>query len=112
MVMADMTMEKLNGMDREALMERMASELPWISGELGENPTGIAIRTGLDDDRMSLIVSGKRKMKWSEYMSILFVLWDDEKGRDIVEERGFFPDALKDAMTINRNAHGRENESI
>lgn len=104
--MADQMMEKLDGMDREALMERMASELEWISGELGDTTSGLAARTGLDFGRMSLIVSGKRKMKWSEYMSILFVLWDDDKGKGIVEERGFFPDELKAAMTINRNAHG------
>jgi len=73
--MAD-TIEKLNGIDRDALMERLASELPWVSGEMGDSIRGIAIRTGLDRERLSLIVSGKRKMKWSEYLSILFVLWD------------------------------------
>ena len=38
-------------------------------------------------------------------MSILFFLWDDEKGREGVEERGLFPEALKRAMTVNRNKH-------
>ena len=45
-------------------------------------------------------------------MSILFVLWEDEKGREFVEKRGYFPDALKNAMAINRNDHGQMNENI
>lgn len=109
--MVDM-MEELNGIDRDALMERMASELPWISGEIGDSIGGISIRTGLDKERLSLIVSGKRKMKWSEYLSLLFVLWDDDKGRKIVEENGYFPEALKAAMTVNRNDHGKVNDGI
>jgi len=109
--MAD-TIEKLNGIDRDALMERLASELPWVSGEMGDSIRGIAIRTGLDRERLSLIVSGKRKMKWSEYLSILFVLWDDDKGRKIVEERGYLPEELRAAMTVNRNDHGKVNEYI
>lgn len=108
MAMADTVIEELNSMDREHLMERMASRLPWISGELGYNIGGLATRTGLDMDRMSLIAAGRRKMKWSEYMSILFVLWSDGKGREIVEEEELFPDALKRAMSINRNAHGEK----
>ncbi len=110
--MNDVIIEGLNEIDREALMERLASELPWISGEMGCSVSGIAERTGLDSDRLSMIVSGKRKMKWSEYLSILFVLWDDDRGRGIVEEREYFPDALKKVMTINRNDHGQVNEEI
>ena len=104
--MSDIALQELDMIDRDALMERMARELPHISGEMGTSPTGIAYRTGLDKGRMELLVSGKRKMKWSEYMSILFVLWDDAKGREMVEEKELFPEALKNAMKVNRNAHG------
>ena len=103
--MDDMALKGLFTLDKDELMERMASELPYISGELGMTPAGVAFRTGLDKDRVSLIAEGKRKMKWSEYMSILFVLWDDEKGSELVEKNGFFPEELKRAMAINRNAH-------
>ena len=106
--MADVTWQELNTIDRDALMECMARELPHISGEMGTTPTGIAYRTGLDKERMELLVSGKRKMKWSEYMSILFVLWNDDIGREMVEKKELFPNMLKKAMKVNRNAHGEE----
>ena len=101
--MAETVSEVLEKIDRSALMEQLARDLPIISGEMGVNPTEIAWRTGLDKERVELIVSGKRKMKWSEYLSILFVLRDDDKGRELVDERGLFPDELKTAMTGSRN---------
>lgn len=110
--MSDAVMEELNKLDRDTLMGQLASDLPWISGEMGYKIGIIAERSGLDDDRLKLIVAGNRKMKWSEYLSILFVLWEDEKGREFVEKRGYFPDALKKAMAINRNDHGQMNENI
>lgn len=97
--------DDLNMLDRDALMTKMTSELPYISGSMGLTTTGICIRTGLDEERLSLIVSGKRKMKWSEYMSLLFFFWNDKKGREIIAEKGFFPEELKRAMAINRNEH-------
>lgn len=96
---------ELNAIDREGLMRKLADELPEISGELDLTLSEIAWRTGLNRERISMIVKGKRKMKWVEYLSILFFLWDDEKGRNIVERRGLFPETLKKVMTTNRNAH-------
>ena len=104
--MYETALQELNTIDRDALMGRFARELPYISGEMGTTPRGIAHRTGMDKDRMQLLVSGRRKMKWSEYLSILFVLWDDDKGREMVEEKDLFPEALKKAMKVNKNVHG------
>ena len=105
--MYEMAFQELNTIDRDALMGRLARELPHISGEMGTTPREIAYRTGMDKDRMQLLVSGRRKMKWSEYLSILFVLWDDDKGREMVEDIDLFPEALKNAMKVNRNDHGK-----
>ena len=50
-------------------------------------------------------------MIWSEYMSILFVIWNNDIGRGIVESKGLFPDVLKKVMSLNRNAHPPMTES-
>ena len=66
--MADAVIEELNTIDRGALMSQLASDLPWVSGEMGYKKIAvIGERTGLERERLNLIVSGKRKMKWSEY---------------------------------------------
>ena len=61
----------------------------------------------MDKERMRLVVAGRRKMKWSEYMSILFVLSGNEKGNAMVEEMGLFPDELKNAMAVKNNGDER-----
>ncbi len=100
MFMCEKSFQELKTIDRDALIGMFVKELPHISGEMGTTPRGIAYRVGMDKDRMQLIVSGRRKMKWSEYMSVLFVLWNDDIGRKMIEEKNLFPDILKNAMKV------------
>ena len=101
-------LDGLNTLDRAGLMRRMIDELPEISKKMGTTAGAVASRAGIDEGRFKLLRTGKRSMDWSEYMSLLFVLWSDRRSHDIIEERGFFPDALKSAMSINRNMHGEK----
>lgn len=48
---------------------------------------------------------GETSLKWSEFLSILFVLWNNDIGRGLIESRELFPDELKKALSVNRNAH-------
>lgn len=94
-----------NALDREQLMSRMTEELPKIRESLGLSQDKIAKKAGIEQDKFRQIESGRRKMKWSEYMSILFVLWNNEIARGLVETKGLFPKELRQAMSVNRNAH-------
>ena len=105
---SDGIFEELGALDRSALMKRLMEELFEISELMGTTTASIVHRAGIEWERFSLIRSGKRRMDWSEYMSLLFVLWSDERSHNIVEERGFFPEELKKAMSINRNMHGEK----
>ena len=49
--------------------------------------------------------SGEQALKWSEYMSILFVIWNNDVGKGILDENDLFPAELKKALSVNRNAH-------
>ena len=44
-------------------------------------------------------------------MSILFVIWNNDIGRGILDSKGLFPDELKAALSVNRNAHAPETEA-
>lgn len=107
--MGDGMLDGLKMLDRDALMGRMAAELPEIRGSLGVSVDELAEKTGMDQGWLKQIEAGERSMKWSEFMSILFVLWRDDRGRGLVESKGLFPDALKTAMSVNRSAHAPEN---
>ena len=104
-------LDGLKQLDRDALMEQMAKELPQIRESLKISVEDLAEKTGVDAAKLKSTESGKRKFKWSEYMSILFVIWNNDIGRGILESRGLFPDELKAALSVNRNAHAPVTEA-
>ena len=109
-----MTSDALDGLktlDREALLQSMAAELPEIRKRLSVTQEALAEKTGVDVGKIKGAESGKRKLKWSEFMSILFVIWNNNIGRGILENKGLFPEELKKALSVNRNAHAPVTEA-
>ena len=102
--MADV-MDALMVLDRDEIMSRLAEELPEIRKTLKVELEEFADKTGIQEDRLKDIESGSQTMIWSEYMSVIFVIWNNSMGRGILEKKGLFPDTLKKAMSLNRNAH-------
>ena len=109
--MAADVLDELKLLDREALMERMAAELPAIREKLKVSQEALAEKTGVDAAKIKAAENGKRPFKWSEFMSILFVIWSNDIGKGMLDTKGLFPDALKKALSVNRNAHAPETES-
>lgn len=103
--MEDSAFEELKLLDRENLVKRMAEELPEICEKLNITQEALADKTGVDVTRIRAAEFGKRPFKWSEYMAILFVIWNNDIGKGILDSKDLFPDALKKAMSVNRNAH-------
>lgn len=109
-----MTADALEGfrqLDRDALMGQMAEALPQIRRQLDISQEALAEKTGVDAAKIRAAENGKRNLKWSEYMSILFVIWNNDIGKGILDENGLFPDALKKALSVNRNAHAPMTEA-
>lgn len=110
--MTEDALDGLKTLDREALMERMAEELPEIRESLKLTADALAEKTGVDAAKIKSAENGKRGLKWSEFMSILFVIWNNDIGRGILDSKGLFPDELKKALSVNRNAHAPVTESM
>lgn len=104
-------LDELRTLDREALMERMAGELPDIRMQLSVSQEALAEKTGVDAAKIKAAENGKRGFKWSEFMSILFVIWNNDIGKGILDEKGLFPEELKKALSVNRNAHAPVTEA-
>ena len=109
--MAADALEGLKTLDRYALVEKMGAELPKIRMQLNLSQEALADKTGVELARIKGAENGKRAFKWSEYLSILFVIWNNDIGKGILDEKGLFPDALKKALSVNRNAHAPLTES-
>lgn len=105
-------MDGLRSLDRESLIEKMAKELPDIRRQLNVTQEALAEKTGVDVAKIKAAESGKRALKWSEFMSILFVIWNNDIGKGILDSKGLFPEELKKALSVNRNAHAPVTESM
>ena len=109
--MAENALEELKQLDRDALVERMGAELSEIRTQLKVSQEDLAEKTGVDAARIKAAENGKRALKWSEYMSILFVIWNNDIGRGILDDKGLFPEVLKAALSANKNAHAPMTEA-
>ena len=104
-------LDGLKTLDRDALVEKMGAELPQIRMRLDVTQEALAEKTGVDVSKIKGAENGRRALKWSEYMSILFVIWNNDIGKGILDERGLFPEELKKALSVNRNAHAPVTEA-
>ena len=97
--------DKLRDLDKGGLVKKLAECLPEIREELRLTCDDMERTTGIGAKRVSAFEEGRQVPKWSEYLSIVFVLWANECSRGVLEVRGLFPEELKEAFSINRNAH-------
>lgn len=107
----DEVFKRYKQLDRDALMEKMAHELPKLRKKLGAGIPAIADMTGIEEDKLAAIEERKKSFKWSEFMAVLFVFWNDDIGRRLVEKKGLFPDELKAVLSVKRNVHAPVTES-
>ncbi len=90
-----------NSIDRKGLARRMAAELPDIRRRLSLLREDLEEKTNIGSRRIAAIEEGRQEMKWSEVLSVMFILWSDEDGRRLLDEKGLFPEELKRAMSVD-----------
>ena len=98
-------MTELEALDRAELMTRLTRALPEIRSSYGLSLDDLERATGIGVRRLKAFEEGRQAPKWSEYLTIIFVLWSNESSRPILDEKGLFPMELKRAFSVNRNAH-------
>ena len=87
--------------NREKLVEKFVYELPILRARIDMTQDEISEIAGLSRQTYSALERRKRKMTWSNYMSLLFVYYFNPATREAVESAGVFPDELKSLMMIN-----------
>ena len=97
---------RISKLDKEKLTEKFTAELPDILEKLDLSVDKLGRISGLDTDKLLEVYNGSRVIMWNEFMSVLFILWRNDQGRRLIEEKNLFPDELKEVMSINKNEHG------
>ena len=98
-------MQELETIDRDHLVQKLTKKLPVIRDRLGLSCEDMERATGIGAGRLTAFEEGRQMPRWSEYLSIVFLLWTNESSRAVLEDTGLFPTELKRAFSVNRNAH-------
>ena len=97
--------DRLKDLDRGKLVKDLAEQLPEIRESFRLSCDDLERATGIGAKRIVAFEEGRQVPKWSEYLSIVFVLWANEHSRAVLDEKGLFPVELRKAFSMNRNAH-------
>lgn len=98
-------MEAMEYIDKEKLIEKLVKELPDIKERLAITNDDLEDMTNIGAKRIAAFEEGRQEMKWSEYLSIVFVLWSNDVSKGILDEKGLFPPEMRRAFSVNKNAH-------
>ena len=91
--------------NKEEILKNFSEQLSEILEKMDISADRLSTMADIDREKLLEVTRGSRLLKWNEYLAILFILWRDDSGKKLVEERTLFPEELKKAMTINRKAH-------
>ena len=100
----------MNKMEQDILVDKFVYELPVIRARVDLTQGEIGEMVGLSRQTYSAIETRKRKMTWSNFMSLLFVFWYNPATRNAVEEAGIFTDELKRVLLVNRRLNNDKNK--
>lgn len=81
--------------DKEALMSRLADELPVLRAKLGSSQAELAELIGISRQTYSMIETRKKEMGWSVYLSLILVFSSNPKTISLLDFCGAFPKELQ-----------------
>lgn len=90
--------------NKEDLIERLVHELPILRARLYMTQDEVGEMAGLSRQTYSALETRKRRMTWSNFMALLFVFYYNPVTREEIENKGVFPEELKNALMINHRA--------
>lgn len=81
--------------DKEALMGRLADELPALRAKIGSSQAELAELIGISRQTYSMIETRKKEMGWSVYLSLILVFSSNPKTTSLLDFCGAFPKELQ-----------------
>lgn len=106
--MKDIETSRLTEMDKERLIDILGEELPALRAKVGLSQDELSNIIGVSRQTYSAIETGKRRMSWNTFLSLLLVYWFNDKTSYWVDAVGAFPPALKETLNINKRMKEQE----
>lgn len=99
--MAESVISSIAQIDKKALMEKLASELPMLRAKMGISQADLGELIGVSRQTYSMIETQKKEMGWSVYLSLVLVFSLNATTASLLDFCEVFPNELKDALNIN-----------
>lgn len=94
--------------DKEHLISILTEELPVLRAKIGLSQDELSNIIGISRQTYSSVETGKRKMSWNVFLSLLLVFGYNEKTSAMLEASGAFPPALKKILSVDRRKEEKQ----
>lgn len=94
--------------DKEHLISILTEELPVLRARVGLSQDELSNIIGISRQTYSSIETGKRKMSWNVFLSLLLVFGYNEKTSAMLEASEAFPPALKNILSVDHRKEEKQ----
>ena len=92
-------------LNKENLLKIMTDNLPALRAKLGLSQDEVSNLIGISRQTYCAIETQKRKMSWSNFISLLFLFWYNEKTKVLVSAIDVFPEELQTALSCGNQGN-------
>ena len=92
-------------LNKENLLKIMTDNLPALRAKLGLSQDEVSNIIGISRQTYCAIETQKRKMSWSNFISLLFLFWYNEKTKVLVSAINVFPEELQTALSCGNQGN-------
>src|SRR5699024_4426092 len=94
--------------DKEHLISILTEELPVLRARVGLSQDELSNIIGISRQTYSSVETGKRKMSWNVFLSLLLMFGFNEKTYAMLESSVAFPPALKKILSVDRRKEEKQ----
>ena len=92
-------------LNKENLLKIMTDNLPALRAKLGLSQDEVSNLIGISRQTYCAIETQKRKMSWSNFISLLFLFWYNEKTKVLVSAIDVFPEELQTTLSCGNQGN-------
>jgi DNA-binding XRE family transcriptional regulator len=96
----------MSDLDKDKLIGLLTEELPVLRAKIGLSQEDLSNIIGISRQTYSTIETGKRKMSWNTFLSIILVFAFNEKTSTILEASGALSPELKGVLNVDSRKEG------
>ena len=92
---------EISDIDKDKLIDILTEELPVLRAKIGLSQDDLSSIIGISRQTYSSIETGKRRMTWNTFLSLILMFGFNEKTSTILEASGAMSPELKEVLNVD-----------